>query len=80
MPAASSVPAAATPHHPCVAGASLRALTLDAQPKLQERLRRYQRAVQRQMEKGAPQPMRLSEYLEAVKAKRAGQPSHPAPL
>jgi hypothetical protein len=44
-------------------------------------LRRYQRAVQRQMEKGAPRPWKLSEYLESVKAKRerastsAGAPS-----
>jgi len=33
-------------------------------------LRRYQKAVQRQMEKGARLPMKLSEYLESVKAKR----------
>ena len=38
-----------------------------------ETLRRYQRAVQRHMEKGAPKPMKLSEYLEAVKAKRAAR-------
>ena len=35
-------------------------------------LRRYQKAVQRHMEKGAKQPLKLSEYLAAVKAKRAG--------
>ena len=35
-----------------------------------ETLRRYQRAVQRHMEKGARLPLKLSEYLEAVKAKR----------
>ena len=35
-----------------------------------ETLRRYQRAVQRQMEKGGSIPLKLSEYLEAVKAKR----------
>ena len=35
-----------------------------------ETLRRYQRAVQRQMEKGDRLPMKLSEYLESVKAKR----------
>lgn len=35
-----------------------------------ETLRRYQRSVQRQMEKGAPSPMRLSEYLASLKAKR----------
>jgi hypothetical protein len=34
-------------------------------------LRRYQKAVQRQMEKGARLPMKLSEYLDSVKAKRA---------
>jgi hypothetical protein len=35
-----------------------------------ETLRRYQRSVQRQMEKGAERPMKLSEYLGALKAKR----------
>ena len=35
-------------------------------------LRCYQKAVQRHMEKGARQPLKLSEYLAAVKAKRAG--------
>src|SRR5437879_12452323 len=35
-----------------------------------ETLRRYQKAVQRHMEKGARLPLKLSEYLEAVKAKR----------
>ena len=35
-------------------------------------LRRFQKAVQRHMEKGAKQPLKLSEYLAAVKAKRAG--------
>ena len=34
-------------------------------------LRRYQKAVQRHMEKGAPLPLKLSEYLSAVKSKRA---------
>ena len=38
-----------------------------------EMLRRYQRAVQRHMEKGAPQPLKMSEYLESVKAKRQAQ-------
>src|SRR5829696_2520404 len=38
-----------------------------------ETLRRYQRAVQRHMEKGARLPLKLSEYLESVKAKRAAQ-------
>jgi hypothetical protein len=35
-----------------------------------ETLRRYQRAVQRHMEKGADRPLKLSEYLESVKSKR----------
>ena len=35
-----------------------------------ETLRRYQRAVQRQMEKGAAKPMKLSEYLESLRARR----------
>jgi hypothetical protein len=42
-----------------------------------ETLRRYQKAVQRHMEKGARLPLKLSEYMEAVKAKRAAQA--PAP-
>lgn len=33
-------------------------------------LRRYQKAVQRHMEKGAPLPLKMSEYLDAVKSKR----------
>jgi hypothetical protein len=44
-----------------------------------EILRRYQKAVQRHMEKGARLPLKLSEYLEAVKSKRAAQPSQSAP-
>jgi hypothetical protein len=44
-----------------------------------ETLKRYQRAVQRQMEKGARLPLKLSEYLESVKAKRAAQAAPPAP-
>jgi hypothetical protein len=43
-----------------------------------EMLRRYQRAVQRQMEKGAKAPLKMSEYLESVRAKRQPQPV-PAP-
>ena len=35
-----------------------------------EVLRRYQKAVQRAMEKGAATPLKLSEYLEVVKARR----------
>lgn len=46
-----------------------------------ETLRRYQKAVQRHMEKGARLPLKLSEYLEAVKSKRAAQgaPAEPRP-
>jgi hypothetical protein len=33
-----------------------------------ETLRRYQKAVQRAMEKGAPTPFKLSEYLEGKKS------------
>ena len=40
-------------------------------------LKRYQKAVQRHMGKGARLPLKLSEYLNAVKAKRAGT-SEPA--
>jgi hypothetical protein len=36
-------------------------------------LRRYQKAVQRHMEKGAPTPLKLSEYLNGLKSKRATQ-------
>lgn len=36
-----------------------------------EILRRYQRAVQREMEKGAPVPMKLSEYLASLQQRRA---------
>ncbi len=35
-----------------------------------EILKRYQRAVQRQLERGETKPMKLSEYLEAQRAKR----------
>ena len=38
-----------------------------------ETLRRYRRAVQRHMEKGGKSPLKLSEYLESVKAKRAAR-------
>src|SRR5579883_3466877 len=38
-----------------------------------ETLRRYQKAVQRHMDKGARLPLKLSEYLDAVKSKRAAQ-------
>jgi hypothetical protein len=33
-------------------------------------LRRYQKAVQRAMERGAPAPMKLSEYLASLKSAR----------
>ncbi len=36
-----------------------------------ETLKRYQKAVQRHMEKGARLPFKLSEYLEMLKTKRA---------
>jgi hypothetical protein len=45
-----------------------------------ETLRRYQRAVQRHMEKGARLPLKLSEYLDAVKAKKKGPAAGPAAL
>jgi len=35
-----------------------------------ETLRRYQKAVQRQMEKGSAVPMKLSDYLEANRVRR----------
>jgi hypothetical protein len=41
-----------------------------------ETLRRYQKAVQRHMEKGARLPLKLSEYLEGLKTKR-GAPNAP---
>src|SRR5271168_1981427 len=37
------------------------------EPVKRETLRRYQKAVQRAMEKGAPTPLRLSEYLGGKK-------------
>src|SRR5271166_4842120 len=42
-----------------------------------ETLKRYQRAVQRHLEKGARLPIKLSEYLESVKAKHAAQGARP---
>jgi hypothetical protein len=38
------------------------------EPVKRETLRRYQKAVQRSMEKGAQMPLRLSEYLNAKKS------------
>lgn len=35
-----------------------------------ETLRRYQKAVQRHMEKGGERPLKLSEYLDALKTRR----------
>jgi hypothetical protein len=45
-----------------------------------ETLRRYQRAVQRHMEKGARLPLKLSEYLDAVKSKKKTPKADPAAL
>jgi hypothetical protein len=47
-------------------------------PSKREVLRRYQKAVQRQMAKGARMPMKLSEYLEAKEAKRVVRTSPPS--
>jgi len=47
-----------------------------------ETLRRYQKANQRHMEKGARLPLKLSEYLEAQRQRRealAAKQSSPAP-
>src|SRR5579871_371586 len=38
-----------------------------------EMLRRYQRAVQRHLEKGGTAPLKMSEYLESVRTKRQAQ-------
>ena len=38
------------------------------EPVKRETLRRYQKAVQRAMEKGAPTPLRLSQYLNGKKS------------
>jgi hypothetical protein len=35
-----------------------------------ETLRRYQKAVQRSMERGAPMPLKMSEYLDQTKPNR----------
>lgn len=43
-------------------------------------LQRYQKAVQRDMEKGASTPLKLSEYLEMLRARRdAREPRPPKP-
>jgi hypothetical protein len=51
------------------------------EPVKRETLRRYQKAVQRSMEKGAPMPLRLSEYLNGKKtsAARPAAAENPAP-
>jgi hypothetical protein len=48
------------------------------EPVKRETLRRYQKAVQRAMEKGAPTPLRLSEYLSGKKG-AVGHASAPDP-
>lgn len=40
-----------------------------------ETLRRYQRAVQKQMEKGANEPMKLSQYLGAQRGRKLAVPA-----
>jgi len=45
------------------------------EPVKKETLRRYQKAVQRSMEKGAPMPMRLSQYLSGKKGAPARRPA-----
>ena len=53
------------------------------EPVKRETLRRYQKAVQRSMEKGAPTPLRLSEYLSNKKGSAqssqtaSGEPAEP---
>jgi hypothetical protein len=45
-----------------------------------EILRRYQKAVQRHMERGGTAPLKLSEYLSLLRARREGRkraPAHP---
>ena len=45
------------------------------EPVKRETLRRYQKAVQRAMEKGAPTPLPLSEYLNGKKGSAAPAPA-----
>jgi hypothetical protein len=45
------------------------------EPVKRETLRRYQKAVQRAMERGAPTPLRLSEYLSGKKGAAAQDPA-----
>ena len=44
-----------------------------------ELLRRYQKAVQRQMEKGASRPLLLSQYLEAQRLRKAARTADATP-
>jgi hypothetical protein len=39
-----------------------------------ETMRRYQRAVQRSMEKGSPMPLKLSQYLESLESQKSRRP------
>jgi hypothetical protein len=47
------------------------------EPIKRETLRRYQKAVQRAMEKGAPTPFRLSDYLHGKKGAIGAQTAVP---
>ncbi len=47
------------------------------EPVKRETLRRYQKAVQRSMERGAPTPLRLSEYLNGKKSAAAPEAASP---
>jgi hypothetical protein len=49
------------------------------EPVKRETLRRYQKAVQRAMEKGAPKPLRLSEYLSGKKGSATPAAAEPDP-
>ncbi len=49
------------------------------EPVKRETLRRYQKAVQRSMERGAPTPLRLSEYLNGKKSAAAPEAVAPKP-
>src|ERR1700733_2403899 len=49
------------------------------EPVKRETLRRYQKAVQRAMEKGAPKPLRLSEYLSGKKGSATPAEAAPSP-
>jgi hypothetical protein len=51
-----------------------------AGPSTRSYLRRYQKAAQRQMAKGGPLPLKFSEYLDSLRARRpkAGSAMRPA--